>query len=329
MAILISGGAGYIGSVVAELLHNKARNFVVLDNLSRGNSGSIIKNTPFYIGNIANKDLVEKIIDKHNITQCIHFAAYAYVGESVTNPQIYYENNVTGSLHFINTLLQKNVKQIVFSSSCAVYGIPKSVPVTENQPFAPINPYGWSKLIIEKVLESYASAYNLNYIALRYFNVAGATQSKGEYHSPETHIIPNILATANKEKSILSINGNDHPTHDGTTVRDYVHVYDLATAHINAIDYLQQEKKSNAINLGNGKGHSILELIDACRKVTQKDIPIEFAARQQGDPPILIANNNKAKTVLGWTPQYSCISEIIKSAWQWKIKHPNGYPCIS
>ncbi|BBM84880.1 UDP-glucose 4-epimerase GalE [Candidatus Uabimicrobium amorphum] len=327
MATLVTGGAGYIGSVIVELLNRQKQDFVVLDNLSRGNEGAVPKGCAFYRGDIKNHELVKKIIDEHNITQCIHLAAYAYVGESVVSPHIYFENNISSSLQFIDTLRSKKIDKIVFSSSCAVYGIPSQLPIVENEALAPINPYGWSKLTIEKVLESYAYAYDLNYVALRYFNACGATEQHGEFHQPETHIIPNILAVAKGEKDVLCINGSDYPTSDGTAVRDYIHVYDLACAHIAALEYLQQQGTSQALNLGNGQGYSIMDLVNAAKKVTQKHIAVEFVERRVGDPPLLVADAAKAKKVLGWEPKFSCIEKIMESAWLWKIQNPNGYTC--
>lgn len=327
MAILVTGGAGYIGSVIVELLVQKKRACVVLDDLSRGNEGSLPQEAFFYRGNINDSNLVQKIIDKHHITHCIHLAAYAYVGESVTLPHIYFQNNISNSLQFIDALRSANVNKIVFSSSCAVYGIPSQLPITENESLSPINPYGWSKLTIEKVLESYASAYDFHYIALRYFNACGATQYKGEFHQPETHIIPNILAVANGEQEYLFINGNDYATDDGTAVRDYIHVYDLACAHIQALDYLDTHNTSQAINLGNGYGYSILDLVNAAKEITQKSIAVQFKSRRVGDPPVLVANATKAKQLLKWEPTHSCIKKIMESAWQWKIKNPRGYTC--
>lgn len=325
MAILVTGGAGYIGSVTVELLHEKGEEVVVLDNLVYGHREAIDESIPFYQGNIGDSDLVKEIVEKHKITACIHFAAYAYVGESVTNPSKYFENNTFQTNRLLNALIESGVKNIVFSSTCASYGDPQYVPIDEKHPQKPVNPYGWSKFMTERILESYDVAYGLKFVALRYFNASGATEKCGEHHDPETHLIPNVLNAADGSLPFVSVFGGDYPTDDGTCVRDYIHVADLGDAHIQALDYLKNGNESTKINLGNGLGFSVLQVIEAAREVTGKTIEVKIEPRRAGDPSHLIADANKAREVLGWNPQFTDIKEIIKTAWDWKQAHPKGY----
>lgn len=325
MAVLVTGGAGYIGSATVELLQAKNESVVVLDNLVYGHREAVDKEVPFYHGNIGDKNLVANIIKEHNIEACVHFAAYAYVGESVTDPSKYFDNNTFQTNNLLNSLIENNVKNIVFSSTCATYGIPQRIPIDETHPQSPINPYGWSKFMTERILEAYDAAYDLKFVALRYFNASGATEKRGEHHDPETHLIPNVLAVADGNLPFVSVFGSDYPTVDGTCVRDYIHISDLADAHFRALEHLKAGSDSTKINLGNGLGFSVLEVIDAARKVTGKTIEVKIEPRRAGDPSHLIADAAKALKDLGWKPQYTDLETIIKSAWDWKQKYPNGY----
>lgn len=323
--ILVTGGAGYIGSVTVELLRERGEHVVVLDNLSRGHRAAIARDILFYEGNIGDRDLVARIASEHHIEACIHFAAFAYVGESVAEPARYFENNVEQGVALLGGLLDAGVRRVVFSSSCATYGEPQQVPISEQHPQQPANPYGWSKLLMERVLESYDRAYGLKFVALRYFNAAGATEHLGEHHEPETHLIPNVLLTAQGKLSAVSVFGNSYPTPDGTPIRDYVHVADLGTAHILALDYLRAAGTSECINLGNGQGYSVLEVIETARQVTDRPIAITIEPPRPGDPSHLIANAERARTLLGWKPAYADLAGIIRTDWEWRLKYPRGY----
>ena len=321
MTILITGGAGYIGSVTTELLRARGEQVVVLDNLSRGYRDAVDPAIPFYEGNVGDRELVARIAREHDINACIHFAAFAYVGESVTEPALYYENNVAQGINLLGALVKAGVRQFVFSSTCATYGEPQQIPIDETHPQLPTNPYGWSKLFVERILADYDHAYDLKFVALRYFNASGASPDRGERHEPETHLIPLVLQTAQKKLDHVTVFGDDYPTHDGTCVRDYIHVSDLADAHALALGYLRNEGLSTAINLGNGAGYSVLEVIHAAREITQQDIPMEVEGRRAGDPSHLVADSSKARSVLGWHPQHADLSTIISSAWEWHTKH--------
>lgn len=325
MAILVTGGAGYIGSVVAELLHARGEQVIVLDNLSRGHRGAVPAGTTFYEGHIGDRQMVAKIACDHELDACLHFAAFAYVGESVSDPDRYFENNVQQGIALIDELRLAGVRRIVFSSSCTTYGEPDRVPITEYHPLRPANPYGHTKLIIERLLESYDQAYGMRFVAPRYFNAAGATQNLGEDHDPEPHLIPSVLAVARGVSPYVRVFGSDYPTMDGTAVRDYIHVSDLATAHVLALDYLRNDGASVSLNLGNGVGFSVLEVIEAARRVTNCPIESKFELRRQGDPARLVADASKAGSLLGWRPAHSDIHRIIESAWQWHLAHPQGY----
>jgi UDP-glucose 4-epimerase len=320
MTILITGGAGYIGSVTTELLRARGEQVVVLDNLSRGYRDAVDPTIPFYEGNVGDRELVARIAREHDINACIHFAAFAYVGESVTEPALYYENNVAQGINLLGALVKAGVRQFVFSSTCATYGEPQQIPIDETHPQLPTNPYGWSKLFVERILADYDRAYDLKFVALRYFNASGASPDRGERHKPETHLIPLVLQTAQKKLDHVTVFGDDYPTHDGTCVRDYIHVSDLADAHALALGYLRNEGLSTAINLGNGAGYSVLEVIHAAREITQQDIPMEVEGRRAGDPSHLVADSSKARSVLGWHPQHAELSTIISSAWEWHTK---------
>ena len=325
MAILVTGGAGYIGSVVAELLHARGEQVVVLDNLSRGHRKAVPAGIAFYAGDIGDRRIVAGIARDHDLEACLHFAAFAYVGESVSEPARYFENNVQQGIGLIDGLRLAGVRRIVFSSTCATYGEPDRVPITEDHPLRPANPYGHTKLIIERLLQSYDQAYAMKFVALRYFNAAGATQNLGEDHDPEAHLIPNVLAVARGSSPYVRVFGLDYPTPDGTAVRDYIHVADLATAHALALDYLRNDGASVSLNLGNGVGFSVLEVIEAARRVTNCAIESRFEPRRQGDPAQLVADASRAGSLLGWRPAYSDLHRIIESAWQWHLAYPNGY----
>jgi UDP-glucose 4-epimerase len=320
MSILITGGAGYIGSVTTELLRARGEQVVVLDNLSRGHRDAVAPEVPFYEGNAGDRELVKRIVREHGIEACIHFAAFAYVGESVTHPALYYENNVEQGIRLLGALVESDVLRFVFSSTCATYGEPQRIPISEYQPQLPTNPYGWSKLFLERIMSDYDRAYELRFVALRYFNAAGATPARGERHDPETHLIPLVLKTAKGECKHVTVFGNDYPTQDGTCVRDYIHVSDLAEAHALALDYLRAHNPSTAINLGNGQGYSVLEVIEAARRVTGRKIRINMQGRRAGDPSHLVADAGKARTMLGWEPRHADLAAMIGSAWEWRSK---------
>ncbi len=311
MNILVTGGAGYIGSITVRRLQEKGHNVIVIDNLSRGNKFSI--NTTFIQCDIEDKK-VEEVIKQYNIEAVIHFAAYAYVGESVENPELYFNNNLKKSLVLLETLRKNNIKKFIFSSSCSTYGDPEIVPITEAEKQAPINPYGLTKLLFERALQVYNKNYGLKFIALRYFNAAGASYDVGEHHVPETHLIPLVLDVALNKREKIKIFGNDYPTPDGTCIRDYIHVLDLADVHILALENL--DRITGFYNLGTGKGNSVKEVIEICRRITNHPIPTEIIARREGDPPELVAQSNKIFTELGWKAKYD-INDIVRDAWHW------------
>ncbi len=316
--ILVTGGAGYIGSHINKKLHQNGYRTVVFDNLVYGHREAVKWGT-LEVGDLSDTDKLEDIFMKYNIDAVFHFAAYAYVGESVKNPQKYYNNNVVNTLHLLDTMVKYNVKHFIFSSTCATYGVPEELPITEEMKQIPINPYGVSKLMIERILEDYHRAYELNYCCLRYFNAAGADPESeiGESHTPETHLIPLILAAAAGDRENIRVFGTDYPTRDGSCIRDYIHVTDLADAHVKAMDYLKNGGESTCFNLGNCTGNSVLEVIGAAKEITGKDIPAVFDERRQGDPPILVGSANKAERVLGWKSQYGDINTIMEHAWKW------------
>jgi UDP-glucose 4-epimerase len=330
MAILVTGGAGYIGSVTVELLQSKGERVVVLDDLVRGHRSAVDKDVPFYQGSVGDRALLARLFaeqsPENRIEECIHFAALAYVGESVAEPARYFENNIAQGISFLGGLKDAGVRGIVFSSTCATYGAPKQIPIPESSPQWPVNPYGWSKLVMERALASYGQAYGLKFASLRYFNAAGATAQRGEHHEPESHLVPNVLATALGLKPQVSVFGNSYPTPDGTPIRDYVHVTDLADAHIRALAHLRKGGESIFLNLGTGRGYSVLEVIETARKVTGKPIPTRIEAPRPGDPPQLVADPARARTVLGWNPTRSDLATILRSQWEWRQKHPDGYP---
>lgn len=326
MAILVTGGAGYIGSVVVEDLRSKGEAPVVIDNLVYGHRTSIHDSVPFYEGNIGDQELLRRILSEHKIDECMHFSAYAYVGESVSDPQKYFKNNFVETLKLLEVLMEHEVKQIVFSSTCATYGEPQYTPIDELHPQNPANPYGWTKFMIERVLESYDLAYGLKFVTLRYFNACGAAGDCGEHHDPETHIIPLVLFAALGKIPHVSVFGDDYPTPDGTAVRDYIHVSDLSQAHLLALEHLRAGERSEFINLGNGNGYSVSEVIETARGVTGLPIEAKMAPRRLGDPSKLVADASKARKILGWSPKHTKIETIIESAWEWHQKNEAGYP---
>ena len=325
MAILVTGGAGYIGSVAVEDLRAKGESVVVIDNLVYGHRDAIEPSVKFYEGEIGDDSLIRKILSENEIEACMHFSAYAYVGESVEQPQKYYENNFVQTLKLLNILVENDVRKFIFSSTCATFGEPQYVPIDEKHPQNPINPYGMTKFMIEKVLQDYDKAYDLKFVALRYFNACGASGNCGEHHDPETHLIPLILFAAQGRRDSIAIFGDDYPTPDGTAIRDYIHISDLSQAHLLALEHLRKNGDSEFINLGNGSGYSVKEVVEAARKVTGKEIKAEIAPRRAGDPSKLVADAKKAREVLGWNPQFPAIENIIESAWEWHEANPNGY----
>ncbi len=325
MAILVTGGAGYIGSVTVELLRAEGESVVVLDDLARGHRAALAPDIPFFEGRVGDRALLARIAREHELESCVHFAALAYVGESVQHPAKYFENNIAQGVAFMGALVEAGVRRVVFSSTCATYGASDQPTISERTSQWPVNPYGWSKLILERLLDSYDGAYGLKFVALRYFNAAGATEKCGELHEPESHLIPNVLAAAQGSAPEVPVFGKNYPTPDGTAIRDYVHVTDLADAHIRALGHLRKGGKSDFLNLGTGHGYSVLEVVESARQVTGRDIRIRFEPPRPGDPPRLVADPAKSKTVLGWTPSKSDLRSIIQSAWQWRQKHPHGY----
>jgi len=325
VAILVTGGAGYIGSVTVELLRQAGARVVVLDNLSRGHRKAVGPDVPFYKGNIDDRALVTRLVREHQVDACIHFAAYAYVGESVSQPSLYFDNNVRQGIALVDALKETGVRKLIFSSTCATYGEPQSIPIPESHQQWPANPYGWSKLVLERVLEAYDRAYQFRSVSLRYFNAAGATAVHGEDHRPETHLIPLVLAAARGAIPHVSVFGCDYPTPDGTAIRDYIHVADLGKAHILALEHLTRGGPSEFVNLGTGRGYSVLEVINAAKAVTGLSIETRTEPRRPGDPSRLIADCGKARDVLGWLPAYTDLRSIIGTAWEWLEGNPRGY----
>lgn len=324
MSILISGGAGYIGSQTAKSLSRAGFKPVVYDNLSTGNRWAV-RWGPLVEADLCNQRSLRQTLRKYNVTAAIHFAAHAYIGESVLEPRRYFENNVINTLHFVHTLLDEGVNQVVFSSSCAVYGVPECFPISESHPKLPVNPYGDSKLFIERVLDWYGSAYGLRWAALRYFNAAGADPSGelGEAHNPETHLVPRLIEAALGRLQSVEIFGVDYPTKDGTAVRDYVHVLDLAEAHVASLQHLISGGESFSVNLGTGHGVSVREVIAAVERVSGTTIDAKTAPRREGDPPVLIADPTSAERILGWRPRLSSLDSIVNSAWDWHRRFPS------
>ncbi|KGK85925.1 UDP-glucose 4-epimerase GalE [Clostridium sp. HMP27] len=326
MAILVCGGAGYIGSHMVAYLLEKGKDVVVLDNLQKGHKEAVPCGK-FYKGDLRDRAVLDKVFTENNIEAVIDFAADSLVGESVSEPIKYFENNVGGTLSLLGSMKDYGVKNIVFSSTAATYGEPENIPILENDKTFPTNPYGESKLAVEKILKWCDNAYGIKYTALRYFNAAGAHVSGkiGEHHNPETHLIPIILQVALGQRDKIMIFGDDYKTEDGTCIRDYIHVYDLASAHLLALERLMNGGESAVYNLGNGKGFSVKEVVEVARKVTGKEIKAEVAPRRSGDPAVLVASSEKAKKELGWNPEFDSLETILETAWNWHKNHPNGY----
>lgn len=322
--ILVTGGAGYIGSHAVQALQKSGYDVVILDNLVYGHR-DIVENAlkvELIVGDTGDCTLLDNLFSSRNIAAVMHFAAYAYVGESVTDPAKYYRNNVVGTLTLLEAMVAANVKKFVFSSTCATYGVPETVPIPEDHPQDPINPYGASKLMVERILADFDIAYNFKSVSFRYFNAAGADPNGllGEDHNPETHLLPLVLMAALGKRESVSIFGTDYPTPDGTCIRDYIHVCDLADAHVLGLEYLLNGGNSNIFNLGNGSGFSVKEAIDAAREITGKEIKAIECDRRPGDPPMLVGSSEKARKILGWQPQYADIKTILTHAWNWHQK---------
>lgn len=328
MATLVLGGAGYIGSHTVDRLIEKGEKTIVVDSLVTGHRQAVNKDAKFYQGDIADKDFMRQVFKENSdIDAVIHFAAYSLVAESMKKPLKYFDNNTAGMVKLLEVMNEFSIDKIVFSSTAATYGIPEEVPIKETTPQNPINPYGESKLMMEKIMRWADKAYGIKFVPLRYFNVAGAKPdgSIGEDHMPETHLLPIVLQVAMGKRDKLQIFGDDYNTPDGTNIRDYVHPLDLADAHILAVDYLKAGNPSTAFNLGSSTGFSNREILEAARKVTNKEIPAEIAPRRGGDPDVLVASSTKAREVLGWKPQFDDISKIIETAWKWHTLHPESY----
>lgn len=327
MPILVCGGAGYIGSHAVHELIKKNEKVIIVDNLQTGHREAIHPMAKFYCGDIRDKAVLSKVFTENNIEAVIHFAANSLVGESMTEPLKYFNNNVYGMQVLLESMVEHKVDKIVFSSTAAVYGEPKRVPILEDDETLPTNTYGETKLTMEKMMKWVNKANGIRFVSLRYFNVAGALEdgSIGEDHSPETHLIPLILQVPNKKRENIMIFGEDYDTADGTCIRDYIHVIDLADAHIKALDYLRQGHESNIFNLGNGQGFSVKEMIVAAKNATKQEIKVVMGERRAGDPATLVASSEKAKEILGWEPKYTSVEEIIQTAWKWHKNHPNGF----
>lgn len=321
MKILVVGGAGYIGSICVEQLLNAGEQVIVFDNLTEGHRKAIDPRAIFEEGDLADCTRLADLFSRHKPDAVMHFAANALVGESMTNPTKYFRNNVANGVNLLEAMVNAGCKRFVFSSTCATYGMPDKVPMDETTPQNPINPYGESKLQFERILEWYGRIHGITHVKLRYFNAAGASETYGEDHRIETHLIPNVLKVALGQKDKVDIFGTDYPTPDGSCIRDYIHIIDLFQAHYLALTLPQ----SDVFNLGCGQGYSVKEVINVCRKVTGHAIPVSEQPRRPGDPPRLIASSAKARNILGWKPRFENLEAIIESAWKWHVKHPNGY----
>jgi UDP-glucose 4-epimerase len=326
MSVLVTGGAGYIGSVAVEVLLNAGHSVVVYDNLVKGHRGAVDSRAHFVEGDLADLSLLEETLRANRIDSVMHFAAHSLVGESMENPGKYFDNNVCAGLTLLEAMQQTGVNIIVFSSSCATYGMPRGDYIRESDPQDPINPYGESKLLYERMLRWFGELKGLKYISLRYFNAAGASEKFGEVHDPETHLIPLVLQVALGQRPHVQIFGGDYPTPDGTAIRDYIHVIDLAQAHLLALDWLAGGGENGAFNLGNGAGFSVKEVIETARQVTGHPIPAQIGPRRPGDPPRLVASSEGGITTkLGWKPKYPDLADIMRTAWEWHRRHPLGY----
>ena len=327
MAILVCGGAGYIGSHAVHALIEKGEQVVIVDNLQTGHRGALNPKAKFYEGDIRDASVLDKIFTENKVEAVIHFAANSLVGESMEKPLLYFNNNVYGMQVLLEAMVRHGVDKIVFSSTAAVYGEPKRVPIHEDDETCPTNTYGETKLTMEKMMKWVSRANGVRYVSLRYFNAAGALPdgSIGEDHATETHLIPLILQVPTGRRDHITVFGDDYPTPDGTCLRDYIHVVDLADAHVRALSYLRKGGASDVFNLGNGQGFSVREIIAAAEKATGRSIKAEIGARRAGDPAQLVASSEKARSVLGWNPVYTDVEQVIGTAWKWHESHPNGY----
>jgi UDP-glucose 4-epimerase len=324
MTVLITGGAGYIGSHALRELRRAGFPCVVLDNLSRGHR-ELATDAEVVVGDIADTPLVRRVIAEHRVSAVMHFAAYAYVGESAAEPLTYYANNVAGTIGLLSAMRGSDVRRLVFSSTCATYGVPEAIPIDEDHPQRPINPYGASKLMVERMLQDADRAYGLRSVVLRYFNAAGADPSGtiGEWHEPETHLIPLALQVAAGQRDAVEVFGTDYSTADGTCVRDYIHVTDLAQAHVLGLRHLDGGGASDVFNLGNGNGFSVRQVLETVERVTRRRVPSRTAPRRPGDPPTLVGSAAKARRVLGWTPRFAALEAIVETAWNWHRSRPD------
>jgi UDP-glucose 4-epimerase len=323
--VLVTGGAGYIGSIVVDQLLERDYRVFVLDDLSAGHPEAVARGASFVQGNVGNRELVEALVTRERIESVVHLAAFALVAESVAQPQKYVSNNVTAARVLLEAVARAGIRRFVFSSSCAVYGHPAKIPITEDTPQAPVNPYGETKRDFERLLADFGPKHGIGVVSLRYFNASGATERLGEAHDPETHLIPNVLAVALGKQPAVNVYGTDYPTPDGTAVRDYVHVVDIADAHVRALDVPIDGQAPVAVNLGTGGGHSVREVVDAAGRVTGKTLKTSEQPRRPGDPPALVAAVDRAASVLGWRATRSSLAEILESAWRWHRAHPQGY----
>lgn len=327
MSILVCGGAGYIGSHTVHELVNQGKDVIIVDNLQTGHMKAVNPKAKFYKGDIRDAEFLDKIFSENNIEAIIHFAANSLVGESMEKPLLYFNNNVYGMQVLLESMVKHDIKNIVFSSTAAVYGEPKKIPILEEDETNPTNTYGETKLTMEKMMKWVNKANGITYVSLRYFNACGALLdgSIGEDHFPESHLIPLILQVPLKKRDAITVFGEDYETPDGTCIRDYIHVLDLADAHIKAVEYLQKGNESNIFNLGNGVGFSVKEIIDSAKEATNEDIKVVIGERRAGDPAKLIASNEKARKILGWDPKYTDVKDVISTAWGWHKNHPDGY----
>ncbi len=326
MNILVTGGAGYVGSIVSEELMKDDHKVIIMDNLVQGHKGAILPEAEFVQADCGNPQDLHEVFSRFEIDAVMHMAAETVVEFSMTDPKRYFHNNIIGGIHLLDAMLDHDVKKFIFSSSAATYGEPIKTPIQEDHPKEPVNSYGETKFMFEKVLDWYGRAYGVKHISMRYFNAAGASERLGEDHIPETHLIPNILKAAVNSNRPVHIFGTDYPTKDGSCIRDYVHVIDIAQAHVQALSKLD-ELSGRAYNLGNGDGYSVLEVVDAAKKISGAEIPTVPSPRRAGDPAVLLASSGRAKTELGWKPKYPEIEVIIQNAWDWMQKNPNGYEC--